>query len=121
MTPNQSETIKQRYRDALALKCDPEISDALLAIRKRAKQLDIPESEMRTLYLEVLNEKTKPEVKAEKEIPPPEPIAPEPKRDIPKEQTMRHNQTFVAQAGYSESGVKKSGASGGKSIVDGIL
>ena len=59
MTPTQSEAIKQRYRDALALKCDPEIYDALLTIRKRAKQLDIPESEMRTLYLEVLNEKTK--------------------------------------------------------------
>lgn len=90
MSPQHAEAIKQHYRTALALKCDPEKHEAILAIRKRATELNISANEVTSLYREVLSEKSKPA--PPKELPPSneiEPTKPEPKKDIPNLGTRR--------------------------------
>lgn len=67
MSPQHAEAIKQHYRTALALKCDPEKHEAILAIRKRATELNISANEVTSLYREVLSEKSKPA--PQKELP----------------------------------------------------
>lgn len=94
MNPQHAEAIKQHYRNALALKCDPEKHEAILAIRKRATELNISANEVTMLYREVLSEKSKPappkELPSSNEV---EPTKPEPPKHLPNLGTRRGQQT----------------------------
>lgn len=94
MNPQHAEAIKQHYRTALALKCDPEKHEAILAIRKRATELGISANEVTKLYREVLSEKSKPA--PPKELPHADEIKqapPAPPQHLPNLGTRRGQQT----------------------------
>lgn len=105
MNPQHAEAIKKHYRNALALKGDPEKHEAILAIRKRSTELNIPVSEVTELYREVLSEKSKPA--PPKELPPSneiKPTKPEPQKDIPNLGTRRGQQTVEPMRERKDSG-----------------
>ena len=73
---------------------------------------------------EVLNEDSKPATMPEPEAP--QPVTPEPSQAVQdkrtgKELSKRFERSYETEEGMTPSGTKKSGAAGGKSIVDGIL
>jgi len=125
VNPKHKQAIKQRYSEAMALKLDTEQFEELRAIRRRAIELGYTHDQVTEVFREVRNDREgikqiEPDVAvATEELPPAQEKQAAPVSE--KEFSRRVEVGYSTPTGVTESGVRKSGASGGKSIVDGIL
>lgn len=127
INPHNKQAISERYREAVKAN-DVDGMDLFGAIRKRAYELGYTEEQLQEVYREVRNESSRDKQHAE---PVPttqetQPVTPEaPKADAnPRAESRlrsRTQESLPSVSGLTASGTRKTGASGGKSIVDGIL
>lgn len=127
MNPNHKQAISERYREALKAN-DVDGMDLLKAIRKRAYELGYTEKQLQEVYEEVRNESSRVKqhtepVPATQEAQPVTPEAPKADANQGAESGFRSRaqESLPTVPGLTASGTRKTGASGGKSIVDGIL
>ena len=119
-------SLKQAVRDALVGN-DVDVHAKLYALRIKCRERGIHTDEVTRIVRSVLNEDSKPAPMPEPEAPEkvqrPESNQEERKRSgkQDKELSRRTRQSYETEEGMTPSGTKKSGAAGGKSIVDGIL
>lgn len=122
-------SLKQAAKEALSIKCDVECHQALTKLRRECREKCLDSDRVNKIIRATNHElHHKPKPKPDAGVSPEELLATQEKpkemsklQGLPEQVSRRVEQSYSTPSGITPSGTRKSGASGGKSIVDGIL